>query len=234
MGEAIFTHNISLNFSGTSNFINNSASGGGAIGTDSNSSLTFNGTIQFTNNGHYWKGVTAGGGVYIGVNSTVSILPNTTVYWENNCATLGGAIYVMDISPLSYCTQFILYVSKQECFFQFPGQTLSNGIDVKLVFKNNSPDDAGSVLYGGAIDNCKLTHGLDSHRSGEMFNMIVHNNETSTQIQTFPLPQLKYALVKTIFRTVVSIVFHTQRILEKCFKFLWLQLDKEMEQFLAK
>ena len=178
MGGAIFTHDISLNFSGTSNFINNSASGGGAIGTDSNSSLTFNGTIHFTNNGHYWKGVTAGGGVYIGVNSTVSILPNTTIYWENNCATLGGAIYVQDVSPLSYCTSFIPYVPKQECFFQFPGQTLSNGIDVKLVFKNNSADDAGSVLYGGAIDNCKLTHGLDSHSSGEVFNMILHDNET--------------------------------------------------------
>ena len=112
MGGAIFTQDISLNFSGTSNFINNSASGGGAIGTDSNSSLTFNGTIHFTNNGHYWKGVTAGGGVYIGVNSTVSILPNTTMYWENNCATLGGAIYVQDVSPLSYCTSFIPYVPK--------------------------------------------------------------------------------------------------------------------------
>ena len=51
---------------------------------------------------------------------------------------------------------------------------MSNGIDVKLVFKNNSADVAGSVLYGGAIDNCKLTHGLGAHSSGEVFDMLVH------------------------------------------------------------
>ena len=56
--------------------------------------------------------------------------------------------------------------------------SLSNGIDVQLIFKKNSADVAGSVLYGGAIDNCKLTHGLDSHNSGEVFDMIVHDNDT--------------------------------------------------------
>ena len=34
------------------------------------------------------------------------------------------------------------------------------------------------MLYGGAIDNCKLTHGLDSHNSGEVFDMMVHNDDT--------------------------------------------------------
>ena len=75
-------------------------------------------------------------------------------------------------------------------------------------------DDAGSVLYGGAIDNCKLTHGLDSHSSGKVFDMIVHNNNTTTQLQTFPLTQSKYAHVKTIFQTVVSIMFHAQPFLQ--------------------
>ena len=55
--------------------------------------------------------------MYIGVNSTVSILPNTTVYWENNCATSGGAIYVHDVSPLSYCTLLIPYVPKKSASF---------------------------------------------------------------------------------------------------------------------
>ena len=181
-GGAILTYNNNiLNFSGASNFINNSASAGGAICATHNSSLTFNGTIHFTNNGYYWGGVTyggGGGGVYMGVNSTVSMLPNTSVYWEKNHAQIGGAIYVQDVSPLSYCTQLTPYVPKEMCFFQLPGQNLSNGIDVQLVFKNNSADDAGSVLYGGVIDNCKLTHGLDSHTSGEVFDMIVHNNDT--------------------------------------------------------
>ena len=34
------------------------------------------------------------------------------------------------------------------------------------------------MLYGGAIDNCKLTHGLESHSSGEVFDMIVYSNDT--------------------------------------------------------
>ena len=114
----------------------------------------------------------------MGLISTFSILPNTTIYWENNHASLGGAIYVYDVSPASYCTLLGPYAPQQECFFQLPGQNLSNGADVRLVFKNNSADVAGSVLYGGAIDNCKLTHDSDSYSSGEVFNMIVHINDT--------------------------------------------------------
>ena len=147
--------------------------------TKINNTLTFNGTVYFTDNGHYGKvvsGYNFGGGVFLGLKGTFLILPNTTVYWENNHATLGGAIYVHDVSPTaSYCT---LLDPKEECFIQLPGQNLSNGIDVQLIFKNNSANVAGSVLYGGAIDNCKLTYGLDSYNSGEVFDMIVHNNDT--------------------------------------------------------
>jgi len=157
---------------------------GGAIMTKANNTLTFNGTIYFTNNGHYGGGVNfmneynSGGGVFMGLKSTFSILSNTTMYWENNHASLGGAIYVTDVSPASYCTSLGSYRPKQECFFQLPGQNLSIGIDVRLVFKNNSANAAGSVLYGGAIDHCKLIHSLDSHSSGEVFDMIVHNNDS--------------------------------------------------------
>ena len=82
-----------------------------------------------------------------------SILPNTILYWENNHATFGGAIYVHDVRPLSYCTLFGTLAPKEECSFQLRGQNLSNGIDVQLFFKNSSAKIAGSVLYGGAIDN---------------------------------------------------------------------------------
>ena len=192
-GGAIATNNTILVFSGTTHFINNLAPVGGAIYTNINNTLTFNGAIYFTNNGHYeGEGVNYnfGGGVFMGLKSTFSMLPNTTVYWENNHASLGGAIYVTDVNPASYCPVLGLYGPKQECFFQLPGQNLSNGIDVQLVFKNNSAD-AGSVLYGGAIDNCKLTPDLDSNNSGEVFNMLVHNNDTnhntSSNISSNPL-----------------------------------------------
>ena len=182
-GGAIFAGNTMLNFSGRTNFINNSAEGshgGGAIYADTNSTVTFIETIYFINNGYIGggdtlDGYTNGGGVYLGFKSTFSILPHTTVYWENNHASRGGAIYVADISPLSYCTSI---APQEECFFQLPGQNLSSGIDVRLVFKDNSAQIAGSVLFGGTIDNCKLTHGLDSYSSGKVFDMLVHNNDT--------------------------------------------------------
>ena len=178
--EGVIIYNPALSFSGTSNFINNTASGGGAIYADSSSKLSFSGTVKFTNNICSVDGDAVGGGVYVGIQCTFSILRNTTVYWENNHATLGGAIYVEDASPLSYCTLVATIVPKEECFFQLPGQNLSSGIvDVQLVFKNNYADGAGSVLYGGAIDHCKLTHGLDSYSSGEVFDMIVQiENDT--------------------------------------------------------
>ena len=186
-GGAIYgLNNTALNFDGTNNFTNNSAYSGGAIYTTANSILTFNGIIYFiNNNGHYrgeaysLDGYTYGGGVFMAINSTYTILPKTTVYWENNHATFGGAIYFYDVSLIQYCTPLATLIPRQECFFQLPGQNLSNGIDVKLVFKNNSADKAGSVLYGGAIDHCILTHGLDSHNSSEVFDKIVHiDNET--------------------------------------------------------
>ena len=195
-GGAIYTSDYTqLSFHGTSKFYNNSAVSGGAICADDNSQLVFSGTIYFTNNGYNItrqdtdRGLsdTYGGGVFIGIKSTFFIFPNTTVYWENNHATLGGAIYVDDGSPKSYCNS---YAPKEECFFQIPGQNLSIGIDVQFVFKNNSADHAGSVLYGGAIDNCKLI-GLDLYSSGEVFDMIVNientDYSTSSNISSDPL-----------------------------------------------
>jgi len=44
--------------------------------------------------------------------------------------------------------------------------------DAQLIFRDNSADIAGSVLYGGAVDNCKLS-GLDSYSSGEVFGVLL-------------------------------------------------------------
>ena len=66
-------------------------------------------------------------------------------------------------------------------------------MDVNLFVKNNSADDAGSVLYGGAIDNCKIhLIGLDPYFSGEVFDMLFHikddtNYNTTSNISSDPL-----------------------------------------------
>ena len=172
-----------LTFTGSSSFSNNSAMQGGAISANVNTKLTFDGNITFANNGHDVvdeMNVNKGGAIHLTFSSIFSLMPNTVVCWENNRANLGGAIYVFDINPLIYCTHFATYVPREECFFQLPGQNLSRGIDVKLVFENNSADTAGGVLYGGAIDNCKLTHGLDAYKSGEVFHMLSQYEDDNT------------------------------------------------------
>jgi len=66
----------------------------------------------------------------------------TTLHWENKHGNL-GAICAHDINPCIYCTQVSKYIPKTH----FPGSV--NGIDIKLVFKNNTADSAGSMFLGG-------------------------------------------------------------------------------------
>ena len=202
-GGAISIHDcVVITFTGTINFISNLAMKGGAISANRNSKLTFDGNISFTNNGHdnmnADNGVSHGGAIYLALNSTLSILPNATVRWENNHATLGGAIYVSDVNSLIYCTPIapfiVVYVPREECFFQLPGQSLYKGIDVNLFFKNNSADNAGSVLYGGTIDNCEIyVIGLNLYfTSGDVFDMLFQyeadtDYSTTSKISSDPL-----------------------------------------------
>ena len=124
--------------------------------------------------------------MYLYRSSTLSIVSNTTVCWENNHANLGGAISVFN-NPFIYCTELTTHIPIGECFFQLPGQNLSDGIDIQLVFNNNSADDAGSVLYDGAIDNCGLI-GPNSYSSGEVLNMLVQYqaDDTTSSISSDP------------------------------------------------
>ena len=180
--------NITLIFTGTSSFSSNLAMQGGAIAANLNSKLTFDGMINFTNNGHNTRD-SRGGSLYLTISSILYIWPNTTVCWENNRANLGGAIYVLTANPFVYCkiTWTATFIPREKCFFQLLGQNLSTGLDVKLVFKNNSADAAGSVLYGDAIDNCKLTD-QDSYNSGKVFDKLVHYeiNNTASNISSDP------------------------------------------------
>ena len=133
----------------------------------------------------------------------------------------------------SYCSLPGPYGPQQECFFQLPDQNLSNGADVQLVFKNNF---AGSVLYGGAIDNCKLTHDSDSQSSGKVFDMIVHTDDTDhNTTSNISSDLLQICLCENSLPDCSEDVYIFPRTVHpgEIFKFLWLQLDKDMEQFLV-
>ena len=51
-----------------------------------------------------------------------------------------------DVNPLIYCTPIAPFIPREKCFFQLSDQKLSGGFNVQFVFRNNSADDAGSVL----------------------------------------------------------------------------------------
>ena len=172
-GVIYAAYDMSMSFTGTSNFSRNSAMYGGAIFATDNSTLTFDGSVSFTNNGFHIHGNSQGGAMYLAIHSTFSILPNTTVYWENNHASLGGAIYASNYNPLIYCTQIAPYIQQERCFFQ-----ISSLSGIQLVFKNNSADITGSVLYGGAIDKCTLD--WKYYKSGKVFDMLVQYEADNT------------------------------------------------------
>ena len=191
-GGAIYSEiNVVIKFNGTNSFINNSATNrGGAIYSVINSKVVFNGTIYFT---HNTVGGAAGygGGLCLEQRSTFSILPHALVYWENNhAAVFGGAIYFSDYNPFSYCVSsddLSSYMAKEECFFQPTGQNLSSGSDAQLIFKNNSADVAGNVLFGGVVDNCQLTGLYSNNSSGEVFDMLVNTDDnTNSNISSNP------------------------------------------------
>ena len=214
-------YNSSLSFTGTNTCINNPAHLGGAIYAFHSTSVNFTITSHFVNNSAKY----CRGGIFL-ENSTFSISCNT----ESKPAQLGGAIYIDDgDNPTVYCTQIDTCTEKGECFFQLSGQNLSNGIDAQFVIKDNTAD-AGSVLYGGAIEYCKLT-GLELYSSGEVFDMLVNteNDSSNSSISSEPFcicpcennhPDCR--------KSLKSYTVHPG----ETFRFLWLQLDRGMEQFL--
>ena len=99
-GGAIFAVvHVSPCFTGTSSFTSNFAIQGGAICANSYITLTFSGNINFNNNGHNIRD-SRGGAIYLVIDSSFSVLSHGIVYWENNYANLGGAIYVVIVNPL--------------------------------------------------------------------------------------------------------------------------------------
>ena len=91
---------------------------------------------------------------------------------------------------------------QKNVFFQLEGQNLSNASDPKFLFNNNSADSAGTVLYGGTIDNCTVS-GLDSYNSSEVFDMLFQYEADNTTSSVSSDPFV-YASVKTTIQTAAK------------------------------
>ena len=175
-GGALYTEDSSLCFEGCNIFSGNSARyfGGGVYST--NSTLKFDGNTNFrSNSGHlqgggvyaqgtnfYFSGNSSftantaarGGGEYLAHSLNYFSRHANLIFDRNNATEFGGAVYVEDSDPTSYCFPDL----NRTCFFRiagvYPSTNLQPFLDIHLHFYNNYAQTAGSSVYGGAIYSC--------------------------------------------------------------------------------
>ena len=166
-GIAIFPHGSDIADSelhGNFLFENNTADDGAGLYVRG-SHLTVSGNFTFRNNTAYSNG----GGLLLNGGATLHLLSNTTMLFSGNSAdNKGGAICVVDFTPLLYC------IPKDElmlddCFFQVP----ANYSDIHLQFEYNYAAASGSDIYGGLIDKCNAKY---HENASEIFNAITENS----------------------------------------------------------
>ncbi len=133
--------------------------------------LYFAGNITFDSNA-----AVEGGGMRL-EDSFIYLDQNTHMNFINNTAsTLGGAVKVATREDITL-----------PCFFQ-----LFNSIDVttsniRLYFENNFATEAGSVLYGGSIDQCIIVSRTRQNSTFILNNIVfVGTHSTNTSLISSP------------------------------------------------
>ena len=121
----------------------------------SNVIVRSNSTSVFHNNS---AGVD-GGGLALYADSYLVFEENSTLNFTSNKAShKGGAIFVETSTELSY----------SPCFFQYSNSTQSQS--AKAFFSGNSAGIAGSVLFGGKINDCFLILSDQLYNKSKYFN----------------------------------------------------------------
>ena len=149
-GGGVYSENSTLKFNGNTDFRSNSGhlQGGGIYGLGA--SLYFSGNSSFTANT-----AARGGGEYL-THSPNFFSPYANIVFDKNNATeYGGAVYVEDSDPISYCFPNDI---ERKCSFQVNGffSTYRQFLDIHLRFYNNHAQIAGGSVYGGTIYNCAV------------------------------------------------------------------------------
>jgi len=209
------------------------------------STLYFNGIGRFTAN-------TAGrGGAEHLAISFIFLSRNTTVIMNNNSATeYGGALYVEDSNPITYCTSEQLVLDK--CFFQtyelfeIPHAYTSSNIqyyavtayyNIYIHFYNNHAQIAGSAVYGGAMDICyirvdyKSTNriGFSFLTMNDILNIELEANSTSVSSHPHQVSPCKDG-TPSCNTSELHKEMYPGELLQ--YRFLLLQLGRKMELFL--
>ena len=163
--------------SGNSTFINNSISyaygSGGAVEMDTinGENLTLTGTQKFLQNSAERGGAMA----FFGRYKLVLTSPLQGIFIENRATDYGGAMYFADDTTARVqCA--VPYFSRDDCHLEL--SSLSN---IHLNFTYNTAGSAGSLLYGGGLDTCKLyTGGGYRERDGEIVGGSYSNDPPET------------------------------------------------------
>ena len=158
------------------------------------STLCLQGSNMFISN----LAITSGGGIFL-QSSYLYFLANSISTFINNTSTYGGAIYIGSDSVIYFqspinvtflnntalYTGGAIYVETPDsttCFYSLLDCTDIE--DIHLYFEGNYAGDAGSVLYGGNIDTCRMLEESNcSYNSTYVFDSITeigyHNPSTS-------------------------------------------------------
>ena len=158
VGGAVDLEKGTLVMSGDISFINNTCTDckGGAVavyGYDEggDTSLNLTGLIRFKNNSANQGGAMA----FIGKPRLLLSDPLKMDFIENHSDSTGGAISFVENGNQCVDPHSRPRVDKQMiCLIEFSSET-----NIHLNFHNNTAGDAGTVLYRGALDSCKLYTG---------------------------------------------------------------------------
>ena len=152
-GGAMLATNSKISFSNDSDcniFQTNVAGyrGGGFYAVDS--TIYLSGSQKFIGNSAIQGGAIA----FDSTSTLVLTRPLQARFIENN-ASVGGAIFYEDTFSARECAESIPSVTdRSNCFIEI--ESISN---VDLSFINNTANSAGTVLYGGNLDHCRLYTG---------------------------------------------------------------------------
>ena len=167
-GGALFARKSMINLKTPTNcsiFQSNIARnrGGGVYAIDSLVNMT--GLQNFVQNCAQY-----GGALAFDYSSNLILSDPLQAHFVENDGLEGGAIYYEDSFSRSQCIHVNSSVQQDtNCFFE-----LTSKSDIQLSFVNNTASNAGTVLYGGSIDACKLyigdsTRDSCGNRVGEKF-----------------------------------------------------------------
>ncbi len=182
IGGVLIGNSLQVVFSGSVYFENNTGTFGGVLGSLS-SQITISGEVALSNNYATYGGAlyvlsstvtfinknnvtfssntaTNGGAMFLASGSSINFLtsgPGSVTFVDNFATLQGGAIFIQDSNTLSYCSRNgEVNIAVQECSFKITDYDDTVMYQTRLYFLGNYAEEAGTAIYGGALDNCIL------------------------------------------------------------------------------